>query len=418
MYAPFLETIDLRWLQLVLYSVPLLVALILVLLYAFRWRDYSLPRLNIPTPDHGSAVPAEESEEDAFPSETSNAALPKVSIVITSDNQFDDLVQLLPLYMEQDYPDFEIIVVNVNSCDATAEYIKHLQLQHKRLRHTFVPSSATHLCRKKFAITLGVRSARSPWVVVTHASARPASNQWLRIMASAMTADKDLVLGYANYPAPNDAHSRRAVFHRLFSQLRYYRAAQGWGAIGGDSSNFAFRKSAFLEQGGYDDNLQYNWGEADLLIQKLATRDNVGIAVDRQAVLYEPLPIASVEANDKVFAYAAQHKRGWRVRYYRFREAIATLGVYLLPPLVTAYVLSRCLKIASTATYTLVDGSLDFLMLVFLILMCWFPLRQLKRTTDALDLAPFGLALWAYSLQRPFRHWCTRWGYYRMKRQA
>lgn len=410
MYAPFLELIDLRWLHLVLYTAPMFVALILVLLYAFRWRDYSLPRMN-------AAEPVDNFTEDVSESEPVTN-LPKLSVVITSDNQFDELVQHLPLYLAQDYPDFEIIVVNVSSCDATAEFIKHLQLQQKRLRHTFVPASATHISRKKFAITLGVRSARAPWVVVTHASARPASNQWLRIMASAMSATKDIVLGYANYPAPTDAHSRHAVFNRLFAQLRYYRSAQGFGAIGGDSSNFAFRKTAFLEQGGYDDNLQYNWGEADLLIQKLATRSNVGIAVDRQAILYEPLPIANVEANDKVFAYAALHKRGWRVRYYCFREAVATFGVYLLPLLFIAYIACRGLYFACTATYSIGEGCLDLLMLLFLILMCWFPLRQLKRTTDALDLVSFGIALWAYSLQRPFDHWRTRWGYFRMKRQA
>ena len=53
-----------------------------------------------------------------------------VSIVICAKNEEKNLMECIPLLMEQDYKEFEVIVVNDSSRDDTEEILKALQAPH------------------------------------------------------------------------------------------------------------------------------------------------------------------------------------------------------------------------------------------------------------------------------------------------
>jgi len=52
----------------------------------------------------------------------SNPALPPVSIIVAARNESENLYELIPILIEQDYPSFEIIVVNNQSFDDTGGF--------------------------------------------------------------------------------------------------------------------------------------------------------------------------------------------------------------------------------------------------------------------------------------------------------
>ena len=57
-----------------------------------------------------------------------------VSVVISAKNEYPNLQQNLPLILEQDYPDFEVVVVNDCSDDDTDFLLRDLSKKYERLK--------------------------------------------------------------------------------------------------------------------------------------------------------------------------------------------------------------------------------------------------------------------------------------------
>ena len=65
-----------------------------------------------------------------------------VSVILCAHNEAYNLSQYLQALLTQDYPEYEVIVVDNGSEDATREIIESYQVRDPRLRRTFVPIGA------------------------------------------------------------------------------------------------------------------------------------------------------------------------------------------------------------------------------------------------------------------------------------
>ena len=63
-----------------------------------------------------------------------NTALPPVSIVICARNEEDNLYEHLPKILEQDYPQFEVIIVIDQTVDDSVHIIRAFQKDYPQLR--------------------------------------------------------------------------------------------------------------------------------------------------------------------------------------------------------------------------------------------------------------------------------------------
>lgn len=125
--------------------------------------------------------------------------LPPLSVVICARNESENLRRNLPTILKQDYPDFEVIVINDGSTDESEDLLSALEEEYPNLYHSFTPDSARYISRKKLALTLGIKASKHDWLVFTEADCAPVSNQWLRRMARNFTSSTDIVLGYSGY---------------------------------------------------------------------------------------------------------------------------------------------------------------------------------------------------------------------------
>ena len=76
---------------------------------------------------------------------------PPVSIILTPNDDALALSKNLNKYLNQDYPNYEIIVV-VPKGDAETEDILKTHAGNSRLYTTFIPSTSKYMSRKKLAI--------------------------------------------------------------------------------------------------------------------------------------------------------------------------------------------------------------------------------------------------------------------------
>ena len=181
--------------------------------------------------------------------------LPPLSVIICARDQAESLRQNLPSILEQDYPNFELIVINDGSTDESENLLKRFSAKYSHLYHTFTPSDSRYLSRKKLSMTLGIKASKNPWLVFTEANCVPSSNQWLRLMARNFTTDTQIVLGYSNCQSIDGWLNKRVVFNLFLQSLRDLGLAQNGEQYMRIGKNMAYGSELCFEAKGYAEYL-------------------------------------------------------------------------------------------------------------------------------------------------------------------
>lgn len=245
--------------------------------------------------------------------------LPPLSVIITAHNQAHDLERNLPAILEQDYPDFEVIVVNSNSTDETEDLLKRMELKYPHLRHTFTPPSARYISLRQLALTLGFRAAVHEWVALTDADCAPVSALWLQHMAAATCQSGiDIVLGYANFPRGEKLSGRRAHFQLLHNRIQALHYATKHGAYRYGGPNLIVRKSLFLQVRGFAEYNQLLNGAEEILVSRTGNSTNTNTVITPLAsVVRTPLPRPHLYAQERLYSMETRkhlvHKFPFRI---------------------------------------------------------------------------------------------------------
>lgn len=208
-----------------------------------------------------------------------------VSVVISVRDDSEHLQQCLTSILEQDYPVFEVIVINDGNNDESEEIILPLENKYNNLYHSFVPNTSKYLSRKKLAITIGIKAAKYDWIVVTEPNCMPASKQWLKTMARNFTSRTEVVLGYSNYLPDKSWLNRCICFDNLFQSMRYLGCAIIGKPYMGIGRNMAYRKELFYQQKGFSAHLNLQRGDDDLFINQIANKENTRVEISPEAII-------------------------------------------------------------------------------------------------------------------------------------
>ena len=191
---------------------------------------------------------------------------PGMSVIITASDQGEMLAKHLPRILEQDYPDFEVIVVDDNSKDDTQELLERLARQYPNLYVTHTSDSIRYVSHKKLALTLGIKAAKKEWLVFTEANCYPTTGQWLARLARHCTDTTDVVLGYSNYERKPGFANLCYMYDTLLQQIRLLGLTLLGGGYMGIGRNMVYRRNIFFDHKGYSRHLDLERGEDDLFI--------------------------------------------------------------------------------------------------------------------------------------------------------
>ena len=205
-----------------------------------------------------------------------------ISIIVCAKNEFQNLKDKLPLILEQDYPNYEVIVVNDQSIDDTAILLKEFEKQYQRLIVVTIDKHINQHTGKKLALTLGIKTAKNEHLLLTDADCIPNSRKWaMKMVSNFKTAD--IVLGYGDYVKKNGLLNkliRFDTFNVAQQYLAYALSGQTYMAVG---RNMAYKKSLFFENKGFANHLHIPSGDDDLFIQEVANKNNVCIEISEEA---------------------------------------------------------------------------------------------------------------------------------------
>ena len=213
--------------------------------------------------------------------ETTKKNIP-VSVIICAKNERDNLLEFLPKYLDQQYPKFEIIVVNDSSVDDTSDVLKAFALQHKVLKIVNVPDTDQFYGSKKFALTLGIKAAQYEHVLLTDADCKPASSNWIRLM-SGYAKKKGIVLGFGAYERKKGLLNKLIRFETFYTALQYLSFAQAKIPYMGVGRNLGYQSELFFKNKGFASHNHILSGDDDLFINEIANKKNTQIIIAAEA---------------------------------------------------------------------------------------------------------------------------------------
>lgn len=212
--------------------------------------------------------------------------LPPASVIICARNEAAHIKHNLTLVLEQDYPVFEVIVVDDGSWDSTPAILMELQKNYPRLKLLEIKEDSVYAHGKKLALTIGIKSAQYEHLVFIDADCYPASKDWLRGMVQTFDDKTDIVLGYGAYSNKKGFLNKLIRMDTLRIGIQYLSLALAGIPYMGIGRNLAYRKSFFMKQKGFWPHSQIPSGDDDLFVNKSATRHNVRIAATGSCITF------------------------------------------------------------------------------------------------------------------------------------
>ena len=208
-----------------------------------------------------------------------------VTVLITARNKFQHLKVLIPKLFEQDYPKFDVMIVNDQSSDRTKRLLEDLMIRYPKLRSVTIKYTPKHVTAKKFAITLGIKVAKNDVILLTDADSLPNSDQWIRKMTAPVRDEgKTFAIGFSSYLEKSGALNQWIQFDTILKALFYFSFGLWKAPFMGTGKNLCYRKSFFLEVKGFRGFWGIEGGDDSIFVNTYATGSNTKVVIDSKAI--------------------------------------------------------------------------------------------------------------------------------------
>ena len=210
-----------------------------------------------------------------------------ISVIICAKNEEENVINFIPLLAEQNYPDFEIVLIDDASNDNTLAIFEAFEKQYPNIRLVKVQNNEAFWGNKKYALTLGIKAAKKEYLLFTDADCYPTSKEWITAMSSQFTMQKTIVLGYGKYEKIANSFLNKIIrFETLLTAIQYF----SWTKMGhpymGVGRNLAYKKEEFFNVNGFIEHMKVRSGDDDLFVNQAANARNTTIAFMPESFTY------------------------------------------------------------------------------------------------------------------------------------
>ncbi len=209
-----------------------------------------------------------------------------VSVVICAKNEYYNLSENLPLILKQDYPDFEVVLVNDFSDDDTEELLDDMKRKFSNLKVINLNRNLNFFKGKKFPLSIGIKSAKNEILLLTDADCKPASSQWISSMASNYTSHTEVVLGYGPYNKLGGLLNMLIRYDTFIIAMQYFSYAIMGKPYMGVGRNLSYRKSTFFKNKGFTSHYNIPSGDDDLFIKQVSSKSNTKIELSENSYMF------------------------------------------------------------------------------------------------------------------------------------
>ncbi|MDX1479344.1 MAG: glycosyltransferase [Saprospiraceae bacterium] len=209
---------------------------------------------------------------------------PPVSVIICAHRLTAQLPELLGTLRNQDYPQYEVILVNDGGIAGLSTLVSQSGYP---VREVVLHREEKHAPGKKGALARGIAAATYDWLLLTDADCQ-VSQAWIGRMVSCAGGGHQLVLGFGPLMRAPGLAVLLARFDNLMIGMQYLGLALAGRPYMGVGRNLLYHRSLYDQAGGFSDHADVASGDDDLFVQAVANRHNTAICLHRDSVVWSP----------------------------------------------------------------------------------------------------------------------------------
>ncbi|ULC60506.1 glycosyltransferase [Flaviramulus sp. BrNp1-15] len=214
---------------------------------------------------------------------TSSKNIP-ISVIICAKNEAENLKTFLPSIIEQEYPNFEIVLINDASHDKTLKVMEYFSKLHQNIKIVDVKNIEAFWGNKKYALTLGIKASTHDFLLFTDADCKPVSKYWIKEMSSHFNNKTSIVLGYGAYSKIKKSFLNKLIrFETLVTAITYFSFSKLGIPYMGVGRNLAYTKKDFFNANGFISHIKVRSGDDDLFVNQVANNKNTTISFSKDS---------------------------------------------------------------------------------------------------------------------------------------
>jgi glycosyltransferase involved in cell wall biosynthesis len=207
-----------------------------------------------------------------------------ISVIICAKNEAKNLKKFLPSVLKQDYPNFEIVLINDSSTDGTLKVMEAFKAEHRNIKIVNVKPIEAFWGNKKYALTLGIKASTHNHLLFTDADCKPISKHWIGEMSSLFSKSKTIVLGYGAYKKEKKSFLNKLIrFETLLTAIQYFSYAKLGHPYMAVGRNLAYTKEIFFEARGFMYHMDIKSGDDDLFVNQISNSSNTTICISKDS---------------------------------------------------------------------------------------------------------------------------------------
>lgn len=203
---------------------------------------------------------------------------------MAAHNEAENLKDLLPTLLRQKYDHYEIILALDRCTDHSFEVAD--SFSDKRIRILEINQGPEDYNGKKYAISKAIHQATYEWILLTDADCRPASQNWIRCFNSKTSPRAQIILGLGAYTGSSGVLNALIRYETFQTALNYVSSAISGNPYMGVGRNLAYKKTLFLDTGGFGNFKHVTGGDDDLFVQSHADSTNTRLVLNPEGLTY------------------------------------------------------------------------------------------------------------------------------------
>lgn len=308
------------------------------------------------------------------PSEPITSEKYPISLIVCAKNEAENLRNNIPLWLAQDYPNFELILINDASSDDTLDVLEQFASENECIQIVNVENNEAFWGNKKYALTLGIKRAKNKRMLFTDADCKPASIDWLATMAGQLSDEKELVLGYGAYEKSPGFLNSLIRYETLLTATQYFSYAKAGIPYMGVGRNLAYTSNLYYANNGFMSHIKVPSGDDDLFVNEAATKKNTALCYSENAFTYS-LP-----------------KKTWKTWFIQKKRHVSTAALYKPKHkflLGTYYLFNLLFWFVAILSFIFLDWKIPTILISFRLIFQWIVLGKAASTLKENNLIPF-----------------------------
>ncbi|MDC1107385.1 glycosyltransferase family 2 protein, partial [Prolixibacteraceae bacterium] len=172
-----------------------------------------------------------------------------VSIILSTRNEFDILKPVLDSLLDQDYSDYEVVVVDNCSEDCTPIVLKKMSEEYPQLVFTRVFNETEF--SNALTLTVGSRAATKEWLLFLTPNMRPVKKDYLKTLMGNVKDDDILVQGGCNFEPEKSWSNYFLRLHILKYGIDQLINSKMFGLVPALPYNIAYKRCHFEQTKGF-----------------------------------------------------------------------------------------------------------------------------------------------------------------------